>query len=384
MSEHDTLIKGFEDRLPESLLEEIKQNLPPRCSTSKLKKILEKVEEEHQYSVAVPGECVGIISAESIGEPGTQMTLNTFHFAGVAEMNVTTGLPRLIEVLDGRKTISTELQSIYLIKPYSEGKGIRIVAESMKELTLNNFLKEIVVNITESELKIMLDVEKMKKLKLEMIELLSILKKSVKGFAFKQDSDNLIKVTMSGKDKDIIQLYKMKEKLKKVYVHGIKGIKQVLPVQKDNEYMIVAAGTNLKDVLQLPMVDVTRSFSNNLYETEKLFGIEAVRQLIINELMKVIEEQGLNVDIRHIMLVADAMCTSGKILGINRYGIVKEKPSVLARASFETPIKHIIHAGLVGEKDPLNSVIENVMLNQPVPIGTGLPGLIIRAKTKMR
>jgi len=80
------------------------------------------------------------------------------------------------------------------------------------------------------------------------------------------------------------------------------------------------------------------------------------------------------------MLVADAMCMSGKVLGINRYGIVKEKPSVLARASFETPIRHFINASLVGEVDPLNSVIENVMLNQPVPLGTGLPGLIVKVK----
>jgi len=98
--------------------------------------------------------------------------------------------------------------------------------------------------------------------------------------------------------------------------------------------------------------------------------------------MKVIRTQGLNVDIRHIMLIADTMCMSGRVLGINRYGIVKEKPSVLARASFETPIKHIMAASMVGEVDELNSVIENVMLNQPIPTGTGLPQLVLKAKRK--
>jgi DNA-directed RNA polymerase subunit A" len=129
-------------------------------------------------------------------------------------------------------------------------------------------------------------------------------------------------------------------------------------------------------------VDPSKTITNNIYEIEIRLGIEASRQLIINELMKVIEEQGLNVNVRHIMLVADAMCMSGRVLGINRYGIVKEKPSVLARASFETPINHIINAALAGETDPLNSVIENVMMNQPIPVGTGLPGLIVKVKQK--
>lgn len=384
MSDQEAIFKEYKNKLPESLLRDVRENLPDKCSDTRLKKILEKVLEEYYLSIVVPGESVGIISAESIGEPGTQMTLNTFHFAGVAEMNVTTGLPRLIEVLDGRKTISSKLMNIYLVKPYSEGKDIKKIAESLKELTLNEFLKEITVNISESELRILLDEEKQKLLGLESENLVGILKKSIKGFGFKLEKDGSITVNQTSKDPDIIQLYKLKEKIKKVYVHGIKGITQVLPVKKGDEFLIIAAGSNLKEVLALEFVDKTRTFTNDLYEVEAILGIEAARQLVINELMKVIEEQGLNVDARHIMLVADAMCMSGKVLGINRYGIVKEKPSVLARASFETPIRHVVNAGLTGESDPLNSVIENVMLNQPVPTGTGLPGLVVRAKSKLR
>ena len=85
-------------------------------------------------------------------------------------------------------------------------------------------------------------------------------------------------------------------------------------------------------------------------------------------------------DIRHIMLIADTMCYSGSVKGVTRYGIVSEKISVLARASFETPIRHIINSSLVGEVDELNSVVENIMLNQPIPVGTGLPGLITKIK----
>ena len=103
----------------------------------------------------------------------------------------------------------------------------------------------------------------------------------------------------------------------------------------------------------------------------------------MNEVAKVIEDQGLDVDVRHIMLVSDVMTNKGTVKGITRSGITGEKKSVLARASFETPIKHIINASLIGEEDELNSVIENVMLNQPVPLGTGLPGLVAKIDTKL-
>jgi DNA-directed RNA polymerase subunit A" len=129
----------------------------------------------------------------------------------------------------------------------------------------------------------------------------------------------------------------------------------------------------------VPGVDPTRTYSNDLHETIKYLGVEATRQLIIVEVEKVLESQGLDIDLRHIMLVADTMCQNGSVKGISRYGVVSDKSSVLARASFETPLKHLINASIVGEKDELNSVIENVMLNQPVPIGTGLPSLRVKS-----
>jgi len=154
----------------------------------------------------------------------------------------------------------------------------------------------------------------------------------------------------------------------------------VLPIKKGSEFLIITAGTNLKKVLEFDFVDKIRIISNNIFEISNVLGIEAARQAIINEVYKVIENQGLNVDIRHLMLVADTMCATGTIKGVTRYGVVKEKASVLARASFETPLKHIFNASLIGEVDNLSSVVENVMLNQPVPVGTGLPGLVTKVK----
>ncbi|MDP1694275.1 MAG: DNA-directed RNA polymerase subunit A'', partial [Candidatus Woesearchaeota archaeon] len=181
-------------------------------------------------------------------------------------------------------------------------------------------------------------------------------------------------------ENELMETYKIKEKSKEVFIKGVKGITQVLPVKNNEEYVIITAGSNLKDVIEIEEVDETRTTTNSLFEVLKVFGVEAARQNIIREAQRVIEDQGLDVDIRHIMFIADAMTTSGTIKGITRSGITGEKKSVLARASFETPLKHLINASIIGEEDDLNSVIENVMLNQPVPLGTGLPELVTRGK----
>jgi len=367
----------YKDKLPSSIIEEVKEKTKD-ISEARVNKILEKVYEEYIKAHVDAGECVGLVSAESIGEPGTQMTLNTFHFAGVAEMNITVGLPRIIEILDGRKNITTPMMEIFLKKPYSQGKDIRRLALTIKETTLKEIIVELLINMAEAKIELVFDKQKMKDINITPIVVISALKKSLKGILINKTDNGLI-LKAKGKE-NAGDIYKVKDKIKEVYIKGIKGVKQVLPVKRGDEFIIITAGSNLADVLSLTEVDSSRTTTNDVFEIADILGIEAARQAIINEVFKVIEAQGLNVDVRHIMLVADTMCTNGEISGITRYGIVSEKASVLARASFETPIKHIINAALVGEVDKLNSVVENVMLNQPVPIGTGLPGLITKVK----
>lgn len=371
--------------MPPKILDDVKNALPDKISDSKIKKVLELVYAEYRNSLAEPGESVGIIAAESIGEPSTQMTLNTFHFAGVSEMNVTTGLPRIIEVLDGRAEISTKMMQIYLKSPYSEGKDIKKIAETIKETTLKEYIYEISIDISESQMMITLDETKLSRVGMKPAVIIKVLEKSfAKGYSFKssKENENVVIVKPTSKEDDLNNIYKLKEKIQEIYVNGIKGIKQVLPVRKGDEYIVVTSGSNLKDVFKLEFVNSDKTITNDIFEIEKILGVEAARQAIINEVEKVIDEQGLNVDLRHIMLVSDIMTTSGTVLGVNRYGIVKEKPSVLARASFETPIKHIINASQSGEVDYLRSVIENVMINQVVPVGTGLAKLAIKAPEK--
>lgn len=378
------IISEYEDRLPSKIIEDIRDNIPKGISDAKLRRIMETALEEYKNARVHPGESVGLISAESIGEPGTQMTLNTFHFAGVAEMNITLGLPRIIEILDGRKELENPMMDIYLKKPYATGKRIedlRHLALLIKETTLKDLAVEFSINIADFTIEVKLDKEKMKEIDTTSAKVADAVSKQLKGYNIRDNKDSLVLKARSKEDV-FNDAYKTKEKIKDITIKGIKGIKQVLPVKREEEFVIITAGSNLADVLQMEEVDAYRTTTNNIFEIEQVLGIEAARQAIMNEIFKVIESQGLNVDVRHIMLVADTMCVSGTVKGITRYGVVSEKSSVLARASFETPIKHIINAALVGEEDSLNSVVENVMINQPVPIGTGLPGLAVRAPQK--
>jgi len=371
-------LKQYEGKVPTNLLKELEE----KCPASKLKKAAEMLHKEYIETKVEPGESVGLVSAESIGEPGTQMTLNTFHFAGVAEMNVTMGLPRIIEILDARKKVKTPMMEIFLKPPYNKGKDIRKAALSIKEHKVGDVIIEFTINVMDSKIDIKLNKEMMKDIGVNNTTVCNVLKKGVKEANVKGSDDSVTLKLKTKDEKSLHEIYRVKEKVKGVHLTGIKGITQVLPVKRKDEFLIITAGTNLKKIFELDFVDFSKTRSNDIVEIGNVLGIEAARAAIIDEVYKVITAQGLNVDIRHIMLVADTMCNLGAIKGITRYGIVSEKSSVLARASFETPIKHIINASLAGEVDLLSSVVENVMLNQPVPVGTGLPGLITKGGEK--
>ena len=374
----EALFKKYEDKIPRNLLEQVKENLPPKTDKKKAEAVLERVKDEYEHAKVDAGESVGLIAAESIGEQGTQMTLNTFHYAGVAEMNVTVGLPRLIEILDGRKNISTPMMEVHLKPPYNKGKDIKQIALSIKETKLKDIASEFSINVAELIVEVVIDKNKLDAIGIEMSKVSKAMEKPLKDFKVKVN-DNVITIK-STKDEGLNELYKLKEKIKEVHISGIKDVYQVLPVRRGDEFIIITAGSNLKEAFENDYVDAYRTTTNNVYEVSQVLGIEAARQSIINEVFKVIENQGLNIDKRHMMLVADMMCNTGMIKGVTRYGVVSQKASVLAKASFETPIRHIISAALIGEEDMLNSVVENVMLNQPVPVGTGLPGLLTKIK----
>jgi len=367
--------------LPEKVKEEFETLVKRKKYTQAEKeKLLKKLIEKYKKMQITPGEAIGIVAAQSIGEPGTQMTMRTFHFVGVAEMSVTMGLPRIIEILDLRKDPKTPTMWVYLNKPYNRSReAAERVANKIKEVTLEELAKEITLDLSTFTIVISLDREKLNKHSVKTKPIAEVIEKQIKGVKLDR-TDSTIRVSL--KVQDIKKLYRLKEKLRSVPVAGVKGVTNVLAVWNDKieEYVIQTYGSNLKAVFQLEEVDENRTTSNNIYEVAKVLGIEAARQTIINELISVLEEQGMHVDMRHILLVADLMCCTGELRGITRHGITSQKTSVLARASFEIPLKHLIDASIVGETDKLASVVENIMVNQPIPVGTGLPDLVVKMK----
>ncbi len=320
-----------------------------------------------------PGEAIGIIAAQSFGEPSTQMVLRTFHFAGVSEMQVTQGLPRLIEIFDARKKPSSPKMEIYLKKEFNNEKDAKLFAEKIKEITVSDIASEINIDFSDKKIEVKIDKESLRQSHFTVKKIVDRLTEL--GFTSKEKTDS---VYINASEMTFKDIYKIKEKLKKTVISDIKGIKQILIVKKDNDYIIMTLGTNLKKILELKEVNPQRLVSNDLHEVASVFGIEAARQLIINEIQEVLNTQGLDIDKRHLKLVADAMTNMGEVKGVTRIGIIAQKSSILARATFETPVKQFVNATIKGNKDQLSSVIENVILNQPVPIGTGLPGLIVK------
>ena len=350
----------------------IKKNLPEGIDIKNKKLAKERYSKMHMD----PGEAVGVIAATSLGEPGTQLTMRTFHMVGVAEVNVTLGLPRLIEILDARKVPSTPTMHIYLNKPYNKSKDKSdLVAQKIKQTVLEDISSEFTMDMSASSVVVKLDKHAMERRSINIDKVYAQLKKSLK-------SNTVVKKTSSieikDSDKDIKKLFKLKEKLKNMFVSGVSGISDVLAFKEGDEFIIQTLGSNLKGISLFEEIDFNRTKTNNFYEIHDTLGIEAAREAMINEVLYILDKEGMAVDERHIALIVDVMTRDGVIKGITRHGITKEKESVLARAAFEIPINHLVEASVRGEIDKLDSVVENVMINQPVPIGTGLPELFVK------
>jgi DNA-directed RNA polymerase subunit A' len=325
------------------------------------------------------GEAIGIITAQSFGEPSTQMALNVFHFAGVQEMQITAGLPRLIEIFDARKKPSSPKMEIHLKREFNNEKDAKVFAEKIKEVKVEEIASEINIDFNSKNIEIKIDRSGLRQSHVSIKKVVEGL--SEQGYSAREKEDS-IAINMS--KYSFKEIYKMKEKIKKTIFSGIKGINQVIVVKSDRDFVAVTLGTNLRKIAELKEVDPSKTISNNFHEMADVFGIEVARNLIINEIEGVLNTQGLDIDRRHLELISDAMTNAGEIKGITRMGIIAQKSSVLARATFETPVKQFVNASIKGSKDTLSSVIENIILNQPVPVGTGLPGLLVKVVGQLK
>jgi DNA-directed RNA polymerase subunit A' len=349
------------------LVDQLKQNLVKyNLPNSGVEKAINLTGEHYKRALMEPGEAVGIVAAQSIGEPGTQMTLRTFHYAGVKEQNVTLGLPRLIEIVDARRIPSTPIMTIYLNEEFRKSREAAVkVARNVIFTTLENLAEAIYIDPMHDEIVVELNKAMMEDREITMEELKDKLK--IPNCAVKTRGN-----TLRVQPKKVETIKKVLNKVIGFHVKGVAGIRRVLVAEEHGEWIINTDGSNLPKVLEVEGVDTSRTTTNNIHEIAKTIGIEAARNALVYEAEGVLEEQGLDVDTRHVMLVADMMTSTGEVQQIGRHGISGKKSSVLARAAFEITVPNIVEAAVKGESDPLAGVTENVIVGQSIPIGTGL------------
>jgi len=145
----------------------------------------------------------------------------------------------------------------------------------------------------------------------------------------------------------------------------------LLSKTKTGEYCIYVEGTGLYDILRIPGVDYCRVTTNHIQEVKQVLGIEAARSVIITQANYTISIYGISVDYRHISLLADTMTFTGKVIGLNRYGITKMKNSPMMLASFEKTGEILYDAAFFGTRDQLKGVTEKIILGDNVELGTG-------------
>jgi DNA-directed RNA polymerase II subunit RPB1 len=395
-------------------------------------------------SWAQPGEQVGIIAAQSIGEPATQMTLNTFHLAGVAaKSGMTRGVPRLKEVFKVTKSPKATSLSIFLKPEFRDNKEkAREVVQDL-ELTM---LRDIVTTVglyydpkdestvipedrdliafyklfeqreagTEGEavdpfsqwmLRLEFNKDAMFNRNITMDDVAFVLNEkfnnTIKMVYTDFNSQKLIMRIRLDREvdteaDDYTNFKKFQARLlMTVAVRGVPGIKAASFSKSENrveiidgkpnkisEYSIDTDGSNFIEVMNHPAVDPTRLYTTNVYDLLDVLGIEAARGILLSEIDSLFADAGVNY--RHLGLLIDSMTRNGRLMSVDRYGINKNNIGPLAKASFEETEKILLRAALFGEMDPVTGVSSKIMTGQPMRGGTTFAQLLFDEAAFMR
>ena len=280
---------------------------------------------------------------------------------------VTHGLPRLIEIFDARKTFEKNM-FIYLKDGYNTKEKAKEIAGKIKSMKMSDIITYDSIDLVNMQIEFELERESYKD------EVKELLEKHAKDCDITTRGKNIY---IKPKKDNVKNLRKIKNKLLKLHTQGVKGIENVVVIKEGEDWIIQTTGTNLKKILHVDGIDMSRTKTNDIHQIYDVLGVEAARNVILQESKDTLDEQGLDVDVRHLMLLADMMTFDGTIKDIGRYGVSGKKASVLARANFEETKKHIVNASFYGEKDKLEGIIENILIGQIAPIGTGMVELAV-------
>ena len=353
-----------------------------------------------------PGHAVGAVSAQSIGEPGTQMTLKTFHFAGVAGMSITQGVPRIKEIINASKAISTPV----ITCPLQNNKKIeaaRIVKGRIEKTCVVDVLKAVEDEWAVDRCTIILHVDmealqdmhlgvgvrdvaeallKFKKLKLEpsdihvgptFIEIFVMntwadpdaVKRQQRGASSKAGSTLPAALARDSPD-FLLRVNHIQQAMLKIPISGYPdAARAIIQTSEASEHTVLVEGYGLRPCMTTEGVIGTQTRTNSVMECRDVLGIEAARTTIVDEMSEVM--QGMAIDPRHIQLLSDVMTYKGEVLGITRFGLSKMRDSVLQLASFEKTPDHLFEAAAAMKTDPIEGVSESIIMGQTMRVGTG-------------
>jgi DNA-directed RNA polymerase III subunit RPC1 len=355
---------------------------------------------KYDRSKVQPGHAVGAIGAQSIGEPGTQMTLKTFHFAGVAGMSITQGVPRIKEIINASSTISTPVITCELSNKISE-PAARIVKARVEKTYLRDVISyvEDVWHPNGAYIAFRIDWETVNSLFIEIkLEEIAVAINKHKPLKWGKAgthirfSSNIVRVEVpdpyaqrskrttakpSKNQKEFFErVQQVKQLIPDVVIKGYEGCdraiikKNTVPnADGDYECQLFVEGYGLKHCMTTPGIDAYTTKSNHVAENHSVLGIEAARSTIISEIGSVMGS--MDIDPRHMQLLADVMTFKGDVYGITRFGLQKTRDSVLQLASFEKTPDHLFEAAAKGKIDRIEGVSESIIMGQPVKLGTG-------------
>jgi DNA-directed RNA polymerase II subunit RPB1 len=398
-----------------------------KLDKSAFEMVLGEIESKFMRALVTPGESVGAVGAQSIGEPATQMTLNTFHFAGVSSKNVTLGVPRLKELINVAATNKTPSLTIYLnddikydaeiaekkmpfilehtfLGKMTDSSSIyydpdpeNSVIEEDQEFVSDYFELPLSGQVSKDSLSpwlLRLEINrKMKGKDITMEQIAEKIQKDFEGYLICiPTNENAQKLVLrirlvevdeskefSFENKGLDYLRKIEEHLlNKMELRGIQGIKKV-SVSKDDtgEHVLFTEGINLEQVLTVDGIDFKKTISNNITETLAVLGIEACRASLLKELRNVIEFDGSYVNYRHLATLCDVMTQRGSLMAITRHGVGRNDAGPLMRASFEETVEILMDAGIFAEQDNLKGISSNVMVGQLSSMGTGCFDIVL-------
>ena len=340
-------------------------------------------DDEYVYDVSV----AGLETFTTASGVVTHNTMNTFHYAGVAEIDVTQGLPRLIELVDARKEPDTPMMTVYLEDEYAENREKAHEVVWALEATKILALGDVSTNVADMLVRIDLNADTLLErwpTEDDPEVVASEIAETIEDALGVDTRQQGLAIEFGPSEPSYRELLQLVEELREIVFKGIEEISRVVIRKEEREagtasdgddgeeFVLYTEGSAFGDILEIEGVDATRSTCNNIHEIHEELGIEAAREAIINETIETLREQGLDdVNVRHLMLVADIMTNEGTIESIGRHGISGSKDSVLARAAFEVTVNHLLSAAIHGERDDLNGIIENVIAGKPVSVGTG-------------